>query len=1005
MRLIPNTRSFLMVGSALALVAACTDADVDDVTTPGSTNPIVISPIVGGGGGGASFAARSTAPTSAVDCPANTSFIASVALPSGAGTNFCSITPAGQNTITGTVNIPFSADPLLINGTVFIGDGTDGSANVTFAPGQQFVSASQPGVVDLLVVTRGSQATLVGSASNPIVFTSAQDLEDDSIANGSTDTGEWGGIAINGSAPINECDDGTATPGAAGCELEGEGGSGFYGGGDPNDNSGSYEYIRVHNAGFQFSPTNELNGIALQGVGDGTTFRFVQVDNGADDGFEWFGGTVNTSHLIVTGAGDDSFDWTDGWTGSLQFGLVIQDIGNDGGIEGDNNGGAGGTLVDRLPRSAPDLANLTFIGGGTDFVVDASGNPILDEDGDPVPQAGEGILFREGSGGTLINAVLTNFSQGFEFDDDSSIATPTANSVFVAGNTANLVDTDGIFAAGTNNVESTATTLDGVLPGPSELAITAVSPETVNPLFDGGADYVGAFGPNDTASDSWAAGWSVNIPFSPPDCPAGTTLIASDAPTTINANRTEANTCVIEGPVVGDVTLTAGNLYRLDGTVFVGNDQGSDASNPTPGAVSGNLIVQPGVTIFGNQQPGVVDLLVVSRGSTIDVNGTQSSPVILTSRADLVAGGDSIRGTATGEIGGIAINGRSPLNECDDSTATPGTTGCELEGEGGSGFYGGGDPTDDSGSIQYMQVRYAGFQFSPTNELNAVALQGVGNETEVDFVQVINGADDGIEWFGGTANASHLVITGAGDDSLDWTDGWTGAAQYVIVRQNAGNDGGIEGDGNGGSSGALRDNLPRSRPVVSNFTFIGGGVDPLLDGMGNPILDDDGDPVPQAGEGALFREGSDGALINGTITNFSQGLEYDDESGFAPSSEPRYVSIALAANAEQQDDTSDLPPGNLVDVNEFATSTLGPIAGFVTDLAPGANETTGTAAANPVTVCEAEFADIPVQETNAAASNPNAVLPSPCGSLDAAEYIGALEDANDLWFAGWTLGL
>ena len=969
-------RSLFLAGSAMALLAACSSANTEDVTTPGDADPIVIVDNGGGGsGGGSVFATRSTAPTTASDCAAGLNFLTNVTLPSGGVTSFCSLTPLGSNTITGTVNIPFSADPILINGTVFIGDGTEGSADVTFAEGQQFVSASQAGVVDLLVIARGSQATLVGAANNPIVFTSAQDLEDDGVANGSTDTGEWGGIAINGSAPLNECDSGSATPGTDGCELDGEGGSGAYGGGDEDDSSGSFQFIRVHNAGFLFSEDNELNGIALQGVGNGTTFSFIQVDNGADDGFEWFGGTVDASHLIVTGAGDDSFDWTDGWTGSVQFGLVVQDEGNDNGIEGDNNGGDNGSRRDSLPRSNPSLSNFTMIGGGT-------------QSPDGASQSGEGLLLREGTDANIANFIITGFNEGFEWDDEGTNIDPTINSIIVAGNATNLKDSEEIFDAGSNNTQGASTSLNGVLPGAAELNAVSTSPETVNPLFDAGADFVGAFGPNDTISSNFTSGWAVNIPFAAPvGCPTGTSEVTSDAPSDINANRTEERTCVINNPVIGDVTLTAGNLYRLDGTVFVGEDQGSDPDNQTAAeaaAQSGSLTVQPGVTIFGNQQAGVVDLLVVSRGSTIDVNGTSAAPVILTSRLDLVAGGNTIRNGVTGEIGGIAINGRAPINECDSAVDT-GSAACELSGEGGSGQYGGGLPDDSSGSINYLQVRYAGFLFSANNELNAIALQGAGSGTELDYIQIINGADDGIEWFGGTASAKHVVITGAGDDSLDWTQGWTGSVQYAIVRQNNGDDNGIEGDNNGNDNGSRRDALPRSRPVVSNFTFIGGET-----GGGS------------AGEGAIYREGSDGALINGTIQFFGEGLEYDDESGFSPSSEPRYVSIVLAENTTQQTDTANLPVANLVDVDEYATSTLGAVAGVSTLLAPGANETT-TTAANPVTICEAEFADIPAQETGA--TNANAVLPSPCANLDEAEYIGALEDANDTWFAGWTLGL
>ncbi|MEL7488926.1 MAG: hypothetical protein AAGJ87_17145, partial [Pseudomonadota bacterium] len=265
------------------------------------------------------------------------------------------------------------------------------------------------------------------------------------------------------------------------------------------------------------------------------------------------------------------------------------------------------------------------------------------------------------------------------------------------------------------------------------------------------------------------------------------------------------------------MTLTAGNLYRIDGPTFVGVDAGADPMTPLSAPAS--LTVAPGLTIFGNCGgsgascgTGIVDLLTVSRGSQIFVNGSSVAPVVLTSRADLENGG-AIRPAASGEIGGLAINGRAPLNECTvDPAATTGTVGCEQNGEGGSGIFGGATDDDNSGRINFMQVRYAGFPFTPTNELNSIALQGVGDGTEIDFVQIINGADDGIEWFGGTVNVSHAVVTGAADDSIDWTDGWTGALQFAIVRQNDGDDNGIEGDNNGDTS---QDAMPRSAPTVA----------------------------------------------------------------------------------------------------------------------------------------------------------------------------------------------
>lgn len=128
------------------------------------------------------------------------------------------------------------------------------------------------------------------------------------------------------------------------------------------DNQGTLRYVRVEFGGFPISPDNELNCIAFQGTGSGTTVEFVEALNGGDDGFEWFGGTVNARNIISVGAQDDSLDWTFGWTGMVQFAVVQQRADGSGvgdrAIEADNNE----TDFSLTPRSAPMFQNVTFIG-------------------------------------------------------------------------------------------------------------------------------------------------------------------------------------------------------------------------------------------------------------------------------------------------------------------------------------------------------------------------------------------------------------------------------------------------------------------------------------------------------------------------------------------------------------------------------------------------------------------------------------------------------------------
>src|SRR5690606_3447388 len=106
-------------------------------------------------------------------------------------------------------------------------------------------------------------------------------------------------------------------------EVEGASGA-FYGGDQPNDNSGTFRYLIVKHSGFEVAPNVELNGITFAGVGAGTTAEYIQVHNSSDDGIEWFGGTMNAKHLVMTGISDDSLDWASGFRGNLQHVLVVQ---------------------------------------------------------------------------------------------------------------------------------------------------------------------------------------------------------------------------------------------------------------------------------------------------------------------------------------------------------------------------------------------------------------------------------------------------------------------------------------------------------------------------------------------------------------------------------------------------------------------------------------------------------------------------------------------------------
>jgi hypothetical protein len=286
--------------------------------------------------------------------------------------------------IAGTENWS-NANYYVLRGAVFVREG--GTLNIQ--AGTRVIG--EAGSVGTLIVERGGRLIAIGTREQPIVFTSDQ-------ASGARARGDWGGIIINGRAPVN----------LEGGQGFGEADTGVYGGNDPNDDSGTLRYVRVEFAGTEFSPDNELNGIAFQGVGRGGRYEYIQVHMNKDDGLEWFGGTADIKYAVVSNAADDSFDWTFGWTGRAQF-VAIHQRGDDAdnGIEADNNE----FNNELLPRANPAIYNLTMCG-----------DPDRNEGG----ESPRGVLLRRGTAVTLRNFLITGFkATGMQMDGGSTIAQVT----------------------------------------------------------------------------------------------------------------------------------------------------------------------------------------------------------------------------------------------------------------------------------------------------------------------------------------------------------------------------------------------------------------------------------------------------------------------------------------------------------------------------------------------------------------------------------------------------
>jgi len=273
----------------------------------------------------------------------------------------------------------------LLRGAVFVRNGS----TLNIQAGTLVVGES--GSVGTLIVERGGRLNAIGTRDQPIVFTSDQPV-------GQRARGDWGGIILNGYAPVN----------LAGGEGQGEADTGVYGGDNPDDDSGSLRYIRLEFAGTEFSPDNELNGISFQAVGRGGSYDYIQIHMNKDDGVEMFGGNVDLKHLVVTNAGDDSTDWTFGWSGRMQF-VAVSQRGDDAdaGIEADSNE----FNNELLPRAMPTIYNVTYCG-----------DPFTDWGS----ESGRGMLLRRGTAPTIRNFIVQGFKNvGLEVNGSSSLAQAT----------------------------------------------------------------------------------------------------------------------------------------------------------------------------------------------------------------------------------------------------------------------------------------------------------------------------------------------------------------------------------------------------------------------------------------------------------------------------------------------------------------------------------------------------------------------------------------------------
>ena len=488
------------------------------------------------------------------------------------------------------LNADITEDVTLKAGETYTLDGgihVKNGATLKIEPGVK-IEAKHDNKVDYILVEQGAKIDAQGTASQPIVMTSEK-----------KEAGAWGGLHICGYAPTNV---GTGTS---------EIGDATYGGDKADDNSGVLRYVRMEYTGYAFSEDKESNGITFYGVGNGTTVDYVQAFMGSDDGFEFFGGSVNIRHAVVTDCSDDSFDWTEGWNGKGQYLVAYQgskdEIGYDCDclMECDNHS----TNFEATPTSFPTLANVTLVGNGGEK---------------------QGVRLRAGTKVNLYNTIITGKGQCLTVETaptenalkngESKLNYVTIGSGFTSKE--NIYTQSDFLAAGNNNeVKDLAPVLESFYVGTAEGGLNM---STADSFFDA-AEYRGAV-PSD---NDWTAGW---------------TAASGSKPQEIEE---------LKGTVTSDVTLAAGKTYYLTGDYTV--------KSPA------TLTIEEGVTIIAKHD-NVVDYILVEQGAKINAVGTAENPIVMTSEKKEAGawGGLHICGKApinvqggkgTSEIGDAAYGG------------------------------------------------------------------------------------------------------------------------------------------------------------------------------------------------------------------------------------------------------------------------------------------------------------------------------------------------------------
>jgi PKD repeat protein len=734
-------------------------------------------------------------------------------------------TPGVDVTTDITSNTTWTANNVYhLKGLIYVKNG----ATLTIQPGT-VIMGDKATPNSSLVIAKGAKIMAAGTVTSPIVFTSNQPVSQRNY-------GDWGGIIILGKA-INNNPSGTGNIEGIAPTTDTE-----YGGTDDNDNSGVLQYVRVEFGGYVFQPGKEINGVTLGSVGRGTVIDHVQVSFSNDDGYEWFGGTVNAKYLVSYRNLDDDFDTDNGFSGNVQFGLSVRDpqiaddplVSTSEGFESDNDP----TGTTNAPQTKALFSNMTMIGPyrGSNANVIAAGYK-------------RGARIRRNSALKIFNSIFMDHQRGLHIDGTPSEGNATNNLLMfknniVAGNASGMVcevnggSVFGIrtwFGASLNDSVATSANLlttpynytaPDYRPATGSLALTKSN--FTDPIFTGLTTVVNPVANFFFTQDNTPGSRTINFnnstnvkgftatykwDFGVP----GATSTSANPSYAYAADGNYTVKMVATGPFGKDSIEKQITVFSTATNPFFTPTTYRGAFAPAPNAMWTNTWTEwdPQNKNYGTSNVDVAanitanttwtsdkvylikGIIYVTNNAVLTIQpgtvimgdkATPNSSLVITKGAKIMAAGtvaSPIVFTSNQPIGQRNYGdwgGIIILGKASNNNPS-GTGNIEGIAPTTNTEYGGGlTPADDdnSGALQYVRVEFGGYVFQPGKEINGVTLGAVGSGTAFDHVQVSFSNDDAFEWFGGTVNAKYLVSYRNLDDDFDTDNGFGGFVQFGL---------------------------------------------------------------------------------------------------------------------------------------------------------------------------------------------------------------------------------